>query len=209
MSAPDRPSAAERAADHPDALGLWGFALASLFGNVAAVDAAAESALITASLVVIGGFLQLVAGRREHELGHTFGATSFTAFGFFWIALEGSALLSDTHVLPSTPPIVTGIYLVVWGLFAVLLRFGASTMTAALKVTVSLSWVGLLLRGAAAMTGEPRMDTVGAWFLIACALAAAYTAAGQFLIATTGRVVLPLGDDRLPVRYLVRSERSR
>ncbi len=198
MAPADEPLPDDATQDHPDALGLWGFALASLFGNVTATGLLPEGALFTMSLVMIGGFVQLAAGRREHELGHTFGATSFTAFGFFWITLESSALLAQTGILPATTPASTGLYLVVWGLFAILLQAGASSLTTALRITVFLSWVGLLARGIAAFAGSTALDRVGAWFLVVCALTAAYTAAGQFLLALHGRIVLPLGSARKP-----------
>jgi succinate-acetate transporter protein len=184
-----RLSAAE--GDHPDALGLWSFALASLFGNLPATGVVSDSSLFATSLIVVGGFAQLVAGRREHERGHVFGATSFTAFGFFWIVLQTNELLAREHLIAPSSPTATGCYLLMWGLFAVLLQAGAAKLSVALRVTVLLSWIGLLLRAIGALGALTWADHAGAWALVASAAAAAYTAAGQFLFATHGPL-LPL-----------------
>lgn len=189
--------------DHPDVLGLWSFALASLFGNLPATGVMSGSGLFTTGLVVVGGFAQLVAGRREHEQGHVFGATSFTAFGFFWIVLQTNAVLVREQLIAPASSIATGSYLLIWGLFAILLQAGAARLSVALRVTVLLSWIGLLLRAAGALGSLVWADQAGAWALVACAAAAAYTAAGQFLSATNGPP-LPLGPNGLATRRLLR-----
>ncbi|MET0931676.1 MAG: acetate uptake transporter [Aeromicrobium sp.] len=185
--------AATAADDHPDVLGLWGFALAALFGNLPATGVLAEAGIFTSSLVVIGGFLQLVAGSRESRHGNSFGATSFTAFGFFWITLELNQVLAAHGLIGASSHSAIGLYLLVWGLFAIMLNVGALRLSAALNITVALSWLGLLLRAAGALVPDAAVDRLGAWAFVVCAVAAAYTAASQFLMAQWSRPVLPVG----------------
>src|SRR5579872_5698666 len=80
-------------AANPAPLGLCGFALTTF------VLSAANAQLFTGATIVVGlalfygGVAQLLAGMWEFKSGNTFGATAFTSYGAFWLAVGASLQL--------------------------------------------------------------------------------------------------------------------
>ena len=87
------PSPLAAATANPAPLGLCAFALTTF------VLSAANAKLFTGAEIVIGlalfygGLAQLLAGMWEFRTGNTFGATAFTSYGAFWLAVGASLQL--------------------------------------------------------------------------------------------------------------------
>ncbi|MDT0386076.1 acetate uptake transporter [Streptomyces dubilierae] len=178
----------------PDTLGLWAFALGTFVGNLPDTGGVARTGLATCVAVFLGGGAQLLAGLQEYRTRNVFGATSFTAFGLFWITIGVSDWLTGMHLLPPTDHVTLGWYLACWTVFAFILFGATPALNRALEIAVGLSGVGLLAKAIGAFGNLAVFTRVGAWLLIACATAAAYTATAQFWNTVHRRNVLPLGD---------------
>ncbi|KAG4416278.1 hypothetical protein IFR04_010559 [Cadophora malorum] len=74
---------------NPSPLGLCGFAFTTFLLsaiNMEVLDVKHSSIVISAAFAY-GGLVQLCAGMWEMAIGNTFGATSLSSFGGFWIAI--------------------------------------------------------------------------------------------------------------------------
>jgi succinate-acetate transporter protein len=56
------------------------------------------NAMIMAMGIFVGGIAQVIAGMQEWKKNNTFGATAFTAYGFFWIALVTTWILPQLNI---------------------------------------------------------------------------------------------------------------
>jgi succinate-acetate transporter protein len=128
-----------------------------------------------------GGLAQLGAGMWEFKRNNVFGATAFTSYGAFWISF---ALLVTFYVgkLPAeTVPAAIGTFLLAWGIFSVLMTFGAAKVSRPLLVTFVLLDVTFSLLAGGAYASMPALSHMGGYFGIATAIAAWYTAARGLL----------------------------
>ncbi|KAI9738154.1 MAG: hypothetical protein M1818_005583 [Claussenomyces sp. TS43310] len=74
---------------NPSPLGLCGFALTTFLLsaiNMETLDVS-HANIIVAAAFAYGGLVQLLAGMWEMSIGNTFGATSLSSFGGFWISI--------------------------------------------------------------------------------------------------------------------------
>ena len=56
------------------------------------------NAMIMAMGIFVGGIAQVIAGMQEWKKNNTFGATAFTAYGFFRIALVATWILPKLNI---------------------------------------------------------------------------------------------------------------
>ena len=69
-----------------------------------------------------GGLAQLLAGMWEFRTGNTFGATAFSSYGAFWLAVGISV---QQNLIPS--PTAFGYFLLGWTIFTGLMFLGTNT----------------------------------------------------------------------------------
>ncbi|KAJ5538867.1 hypothetical protein N7494_008346 [Penicillium frequentans] len=83
---------------NPAPLGLCAFALTSFISNSTNVYVTdiSSTGITTALPLVYGGIVQLVSGMWEMAIGNTFGATSFSSYGAYWITIGVMAMVKDT-----------------------------------------------------------------------------------------------------------------
>lgn len=87
---------------NPAPLGLLGFGMTTVLLNIHNAGFFPVNSMIMGMGLFVGGLAQVIAGVQEWKKNNTFGATAFTAYGFFWIALVA------TWVLPKLNFIVLG-----------------------------------------------------------------------------------------------------
>ncbi len=75
---------------NPGPLGLCGFALTTFVLSCANAGFISGPEVVLGLAFFYGGLAQLLAGMWEFKAGNTFGATAFTSYGAFWIALATS-----------------------------------------------------------------------------------------------------------------------
>lgn len=72
-------------------------------GNLPDTGGVARAGLATCVAVFLGGGAQLLAELQEYRTRSVFGATSFTVFGLFWITIGVTGWLTGMHLLPHRP----------------------------------------------------------------------------------------------------------
>jgi len=178
---------------NPAALGLGGFALTTFILNVvnAGIVSGENLGMVLPVGIFYGGLAQFCAGMWEFRRGDTFGATCFSSFGAFWMAVALMVLLENTGVIPAVPREGMAVLFIAWGIFT------AYATVASLKVAkgVTAIFVTLVILFILLAAGEwnETVHKVAGYEGIVCALIAWYCAAAILINTLFGRDVLPLG----------------
>jgi succinate-acetate transporter protein len=182
---------------NPAPLGLCAFALTTF------VLSAANAKLFTGAEIVIGlalfygGLAQLLAGMWEFKTGNTFGATAFSSYGAFWLAVGASLQLN--HIPNET---AFGFFLLGWTIFTGMMLLASLKTSLALITVFALLFVTFILLTVGAMGGglivdgkpvDGGMTQIGGYFGLATALAAWYTALAGLLSSMPSAFTLPVG----------------
>ncbi len=177
---------AAAAVANPAPLGLSAFALTTF------VLSSANASLFTGDKIVIGlalfygGIAQLLAGMWEFRTGNTFGATAFSSFGAFWLAVGYSL---QNNLIPNNTAF--GYFLLGWTIFT------AWMFLASLRTNLALMGVFLFLALTfLALTigflgGGTLWIQIGGWLGIITALIAWYTALAGVLASSKSVFALP------------------
>lgn len=184
----------------PGPLGLAGFALTT------AALSCANAGLIPASLTLVflplalvyGGSVQMFAGMWEYKKNNTFGATAFTSFGAFWIALAIMFLLVFGKVISfgkdnADLGIAIGFYLLLWTIFTLYLWIASFGISNGLATLFTVLMITFILLDIGNLGGGAGMVKAGGWFGILTALVAWYMSAAGLLNPMYKKVVLPVG----------------
>lgn len=172
---------------NPAPLGLCGFALTTFVLSSANAGFISGPQIVLGLALFYGGLAQMLAGMWEFKTGNTFGATAFTSYGAFWMALAASIqfkLIPDTNSL--------GFFLLAWTIFT-LIMFIASLRT---SVALVVLFLALLITFALLTVGEfgmTAMHKVGGFFGILTALIAWYVALAGLLTSVRSNIKLPVG----------------
>jgi uncharacterized protein len=167
-----RAAAAAPTIANPGPLGLCGFALTTFVlscVNAGLIPLAGGLATVVGLALFYGGAAQILAGMWEFRTGNTFGATAFTSYGAFWLAVGFS--IYQKLLVPGVP---FGFFLLGWTIFTLLMFFGTLRINMALVIVFALLFLAFL----ALTLGEFGAGTgpLGGWLGILTALAAWYTA---------------------------------
>ncbi len=211
----ERAAAAAPATANPGPLGLSGFALTTfvlssanagfLFKGIPPV----AGAIVIGLAIFYGGIGQLIAGVMEFRTGNTFGATAFTSYGAFWLALGFTLMpLFTTAAGPGKnlvdligPDAATGvgIFLLGWTIFTALMFLGTFKLNGALIAVFGALTLTFLALTIGWLAGVPTTGTtsltwvnIGGWLGIVTALLAWYTALAGVLAATNSAIKLPV-----------------
>ncbi len=183
---------------NPGPLGLSGFGLTTLVLSLVNSNLLGSNLGITTALplaLAFGGGAQVLAGMWEFRTGNTFGATAFTSYGAFWIAVyflvTGGYLDSKAANFVGTSGF--GIFLLAWTVFTLVMTLGAwrvNLMTASLFTLLLLTFAALT---GGALGSSSTLTNIGGYLGIVTALNAFYNAAAGVLKDVSG------GKDVLPV----------
>ncbi|MDL2295013.1 acetate uptake transporter, partial [Ruminococcaceae bacterium OttesenSCG-928-D13] len=78
----------------PTALGLFGLAMVTLVASSQKLGITEGQAYILPWAIFLGAMAQLVAGLLDYKKKNVFGGTAFCAYGFFWLGMALSWLIS-------------------------------------------------------------------------------------------------------------------
>ena len=178
----------------PAPLGLAAFSLTtfilSLF-NAGLLPASGEPVVFSLALFY-GGLAQFLAGMWEFRNNNTFGATAFTSYGAFWIALAAF----DTFYVGKVPEAqlapVVGWFLIAWGIFTAYMWIGSFRVTVAVNLVFLLLAATFFILGIGELAGSSAIGQVGGFVGIATAIVAWYTSAAGVINSTFGRAVMPV-----------------
>jgi succinate-acetate transporter protein len=176
---------------NPPPLGLLGFGMTTVLLNLHNAGIIPLSAVILAMGFALGGAAQIVAGIMEFRKGNTFGATAFTAYGFFWWSLvaiwtnpfTGMAAADETSM---------GFYLLLWGIFTAFMFVGTLKHNRATQVVFLTLAVLFFLLSAADFSGSHEIKLAAGWVGILCGASAMYNSLAQVVNNEFGKTLLPL-----------------
>lgn len=180
----------------PGPLGLAAFALTTFV--LSTINAKFVPASIAATFMTLGlfygGIAQVLAGMWEFKKNNTFGATAFTSYGAFWLALASLVLFEHIGLLNfgADRPIAIGLFLVAWTIFTFYMWIGSFKLNNALLFVFTTLLITFILLDLAEF-GILSSSVPGGLMGLVCAAGAWYTSAAGVINSVYGRTVLPVG----------------
>ncbi len=180
---------------NPAPLGLLGFSLTTILLNLHNAGFFSLNTAIISMGIFVGGFAQIVAGIQEFKKENTFGATAFTAYGFFWLTLVAIWLLPCSEQFSGfkSDKMAMGWFLLVWGLFSAFMFVGTLKMNRAIQVVFGSLVVLFLLLAIGDFTGIETLTRIAGVVGIICGISALYLGMAQVLNEVYQKNVLPIG----------------
>ncbi len=176
---------------NPAPLGLLGFGMTTCLLNFHNAGLIPLSIVIIAMGFALGGAAQIIAGIMEFKKNNTFGATAFTAYGFFWWSLI-LIWIKPFGNIESADSISMGYYLALWCIFTGFMYIGTLKHNRATQVVFLTLTILFLLLSVADFTGIEIIHTVAGYVGIVCGLSAIYNALAQIVNHEFRKSVLPL-----------------
>jgi uncharacterized protein len=181
---------------NPAPLGLFGFGMTTVLLNLHNAGLYEMNSMILAMGLFYGGLAQVIAGILEYRKNNSFGMTAFISYGFFWISLVGLILMAKWGWIAATPGTALVAYLIVWGIFTLLLFFGTLRINRALQFVFGSLTILFFLLAIGDATKNESITRLAGYEGIICGGSAIYTGIANLLNEVYGYTVLPLG----PVR---------
>lgn len=180
---------------NPAPLGLLGFGLTTILLNLHNVGLFDLNAMIIGMGIFVGGLAQVIAGVFEFKKNNTFGATAFTAYGFFWITLVLIWLLPRTEMGAelSASASSMGWFLAVWGVFSAFMFLGTLKMNRVMQLVFGSLVLLFALLAIADFAECGAVKVIAGTDGIFCGAMALYASVAQILNEVYGRTFLPLG----------------
>jgi hypothetical protein len=140
-----------------------------------------------------GGIAQFCAGMWEVKRGNIFGATAFSSFGAFWIALAFLKYFELNSISPIAPAAGMVAFLILWATFTFYMTISTFRLNKALQaIFISLILLYILLAiGEGTHNGYVTNVAGGEGML--CGFIALYTSAAIVTNNVYGKEVMPLG----------------
>jgi uncharacterized protein len=176
---------------NPAPLGLFGFALTTLVLSAANANLlpAAQAGVVIGPALFYGGLAQLLAGMWEFKAGNTFGATAFSTFGAFWLAVAATLVLK----LPGPGTTGFGFFLLGFTIVTGLLLLGTLRSNIALIGVFLFLFLAFLALTIGDFAGSASITVIGGWLGIITAIIAWYTGLAGILAAGKSAFTLPVG----------------
>jgi uncharacterized protein len=181
---------------NPAPLGLFGFGMTTVLLNLHNAGLYEMNSMILAMGLFYGGIAQVIAGILEFKKNNTFGMTAFISYGFFWLSLVGLIFMAKWGWISATPGVALVSYLVVWGIFTLLLFFGTLRINTALQLVFGSLTILFFLLAIGDATKIESITRLAGYEGIVCGSLAIYTGIANLLNEVYGYTILPLG----PVR---------
>lgn len=178
---------------NPAPLGLVGFGMTTVLLNLHNAGFFPLDSMIMGMGIFVGGIAQVIAGMQEWKKNNTFGATAFTAYGFFWIALVATWILPALGLATASATLDMGYFLLFWGIFTAGMFFGTLRLNRALQIIFGSLTLLFFLLAARDFTGSETIGALAGWIGIFCGLSALYAALAQIINEVYGKTMLPLG----------------
>ena len=178
---------------NPGPLGLLAFGMTTVLLNLHNAGFYEMNSMILCMGIFYGGAAQIVAGILEAKKNNSFGLTAFVSYGFFWLTLAGLIVFPKLGWMTAASTSGMIAYLVMWGIFTLLLFIGTLKISKALQfVCASLTILFFLLALGDATENESIKHFTGYEGII-CGASAIYTGVATLLNEVYGRTVFPIG----------------
>src|SRR5687768_14199672 len=178
---------------NPAPLGLFGFGMTTVLLNIHNAGFYEMNSMILAMGIFYGGIAQVIAGVLESKKNNTFGMTAFISYGFFWLTLVGLIFMSKWGWITATTKGSLATYLLVWGIFTLLLFIGTLKLNRALQFVFATLTILFFLLAIGNYTENESIIKFAGYEGIICGSSAIYTGIANLLNEVYGRKVLPLG----------------
>ncbi len=163
---------------NPAPLGLLGFGMTTILLNLHNSGIISLSIVIISMGITLGGLAQILAGIMEFKAGNTFGATAFSAYGFFWISLVIIWILPAGNKADEKS---MGFYLLLWAIFTAFMYVAALTHNKITRLVFGSLTVLFLLLSVGDFTGIREIKIIAGYEGIICGFLAIYSAMGQII----------------------------
>ena len=178
---------------NPAALGLGGFALTTFVLSTHNAGWAPDLTWVGLAFFY-GGIAQFAAGMWEFKTGNTFGATAFSTYGAFWLALASFVVLVLAGKVPTGDiPKDEGWFLLAFAIFNTYMLLWSTMVNAAVFavfLTLEATEIILFIGNFAGSSGVVKF---GGYVGILTALVAWYTSAAGVVNGMRGTPFLPVG----------------
>ena len=193
MTTPPVVTASKDGIANPAPLGLCAFGTTTVLLNIHNAGFFEMNSMILAMGIFYGGIAQVIAGIIEAKKNNTFGLTAFTSYGLFWMSFVALIVIPKLGWMtaPSEGSMVA--YLIVWGVFTLLLFFGTLRLSRALQFVFATLTVLFFLLALGDYSGNVTIKHVAGYEGIICGASAIYTGVAGLLNELYGRIVLPVG----------------
>ena len=178
---------------NPAPLGLLAFGMTTVLLNFHNAGIFEFNAMILGMGIFYGGLAQVVAGIMEWKKKNTFGLTAFASYGFFWLTLVALLILPKLGWGDKTSNTGMEWYLIMWGLFTLLMFVGTLRLSRALQFVFGTLTILFFLLAIGEGTESAQVTQIAGYEGIICGLSAIYTGIAQVLNEIYRRTVLPLG----------------
>ncbi len=178
---------------NPAPLGLLGFGMTTVLLNMHNAGFFPLDTMILAMGIFYGGIAQVIAGIMEWKKGNTFACTAFTSYGMFWLSLVALIWLPKTSLAMPGAGISLSAYLIMWGLFTLVLFAGTLRLNRALQVVFFTLTVLFFLLAIGHSSGSATITKIAGWVGLLCGFSAIYAGLAQVLNEVYGHTVWPLG----------------
>jgi len=177
---------------NPAPLGLFGFGMTTVLLNIHNAGFYEMNSMILAMGIFYGGLAQVIAGVLESKKNNTFGMTAFISYGFFWLTLVGLIFMSKWGWIAATSKSSLATYLLLWGIFTLLLFIGTLKLNRALQFVFATLTILFFLLAIGNYTENENIIKFAGYEGIICGSSAIYTGIANLLNEVYGRKVLPL-----------------
>jgi succinate-acetate transporter protein len=178
---------------NPAPLGLFGFGMTTVLLNLHNAGFFELNSMILCMGLFYGGLAQLIAGVLESKKNNTFGMTAFISYGCFWLSLVGLIVMPKLGWIPPASENAMVAYLIIWGIFTLLLFIGTLRISRALQVVFGTLTLLFFLLAAGDATGNASLKALPGYEGIFCGASAIYAGIASLLNEVYGKAVLPLG----------------
>ncbi len=180
---------------NPAPVGLLAFGMTTVLLNFHNAGLFPLDSMILAMGIFYGGLAQIIVGIMEWKKGNTFGTTAFMSYGAFWLTLVGLILLPkmDLGVVGPEKNPAMAIYLLLWGLFTLVMFKATFSLNKALQVIFGTLTLLFFLLALGDVFGHEGITKLAGWVGLLCGFSAMYAGLAQVLNEVTGKVVWPLG----------------
>lgn len=181
----------------PTTLGLFGLALVTLVASSQKLGITDGLSMVMPWALFLGGIAQIIAGAFDFKHNNLFGATAFSAYGLFWVAMcmvwlirlgcfgEALAASADTKQLG----------VAFFGYLLLSISLTASTLKMSVLMFVLMCDICLLFLALAldAFGCGHIWHTIGAYSELTISLLTFYALSAKYINSFFGKVILPVG----------------
>ena len=182
----------------PSAMGLFGLAMVTLVASSQKLGLTDGLSFVIPWAIFLGGLAQLYASVEDSKRGNTFGTTAFGAYGFFWLAVATSWMMSmgvfGKVLADSVDPKQLGFAFLGYLIFTIFMTIGAMETHKVLFLIfffIDFLFIGLTLDAFGVMGDFPHQ--LAAYSELIISLLSFYGCGASVLNEHFGKVFLPVG----------------